>query len=477
MNGRAQAPATAVDAQAAGPRIPRLEDLLLPLLTGTLALLVYALTLAPDLTWAHFGGDGGELITAAATLGIPHPPGYPTYVLLGKLVSLLPLGSAAWRFNLFSAVCASTAAAFVTATARSSLAGRRYRDIAALAAGLTTAFTPLIWSQAVISEVYALNLAMLAIFLWSLLSARSPIASGLFLGLSVTTHLTSLLMVPLALLLTPRQGWTRLALGVLVGLLPLLALPLLARTESPVIWGDPRQLAGWWQLVSGRLYHANLALPQAGQVGSTVARVGDALLRQFAWAGWLLVVLGVAGRLLSRRVTIGLLVSALLYLAYAFLYRTDDAALYLLPVLLLLAPLLAAGLSKAGVWSLLLPAALLLVGFRAADLSGERTLRPLAETALDSAPPQALLLTAGDSSIFALWYFQHVEQMRQDVVLVDSNLLAFSWYRERLRAQYPRLLGLEGDDLRHFRAANGRVRLFCDVPPELKGPLICRSET
>ena len=66
--------------------------------------LVYLATLAPDITWAYQGTDGGDLITAAYTLGVPHPSGYPTYVLMGWLFSKLPVGTIAWRFNfLYSA--------------------------------------------------------------------------------------------------------------------------------------------------------------------------------------------------------------------------------------------------------------------------------------------------------------------------------------------------------------------------------------
>ena len=53
-------------------------------------------------------GDSGELVTAVYLLGIPHPTGYPLYVLLGKLWTLvLPLGSIAWRMSLFSAAAAA----------------------------------------------------------------------------------------------------------------------------------------------------------------------------------------------------------------------------------------------------------------------------------------------------------------------------------------------------------------------------------
>ena len=56
--------------------------------SGIIALGLYLLTIAPDLTWANASLDGVELVTASATLGIPHPPGYPTYVILGKAFSL-----------------------------------------------------------------------------------------------------------------------------------------------------------------------------------------------------------------------------------------------------------------------------------------------------------------------------------------------------------------------------------------------------
>lgn len=58
--------------------------------------ILYVRTLAPTVT----SEDSGELITAAYTLGIAHPPGYPLWCILGKLFSLIPLGNVAWRVNL-----------------------------------------------------------------------------------------------------------------------------------------------------------------------------------------------------------------------------------------------------------------------------------------------------------------------------------------------------------------------------------------
>ena len=66
---------------------------------------VYVKTLAPTVSFF----DSGELISAAYTLGVAHPPGYPLYVLLGWLFSKLPIGNIAYRINRMSAFFASIA--------------------------------------------------------------------------------------------------------------------------------------------------------------------------------------------------------------------------------------------------------------------------------------------------------------------------------------------------------------------------------
>ena len=90
------------------PALP-LSRYLAPFLTGTVLLGVYLARMAPGLSWAHGGVDGGDLIAAAATGGVAHPTGYPLFVGLGKLFSLLPIGSMAWRVNLASAIFAAIA--------------------------------------------------------------------------------------------------------------------------------------------------------------------------------------------------------------------------------------------------------------------------------------------------------------------------------------------------------------------------------
>ena len=117
------------------------------------ALVVYVATLAPGLSVEHYGYDGGDLIAAARSLGIPHPTGYPTYTLLAHLFTFLPVGTIAYRANLLSAVCAAASAGLLCRIAQVVLPTGRYALAISAATGLTLAFSSLLWSQAVITEV------------------------------------------------------------------------------------------------------------------------------------------------------------------------------------------------------------------------------------------------------------------------------------------------------------------------------------
>src|SRR5512132_2394324 len=136
-------------------------------LTALGVLALYVVTLAP--TTAMW--DASEYITAAYTLGIPHPPGNPLFVLLGRVASLLPIGDVAYRVNLLAAVCSALAAGIWFLVAERVLAqwitvrGRR-RTGSVLAAVLSaTAFT--VWNQSVVNEkVYTVSLAFFAVVSW-----------------------------------------------------------------------------------------------------------------------------------------------------------------------------------------------------------------------------------------------------------------------------------------------------------------------
>ncbi len=79
------------------------------LLILLISLTVYIVTLCPTV----YVGDSGELITACFHLGVPHPPGYPLYCILGKVFTLLPFANIACRVNLASALLAALSVSFL----------------------------------------------------------------------------------------------------------------------------------------------------------------------------------------------------------------------------------------------------------------------------------------------------------------------------------------------------------------------------
>lgn len=210
----------------------------------SLPLLVYYLTLAPDLTWAHGGADGGDLIVAAYTLGVSHPPGYPAYTLLAHLFTLLPWGSIAFRVNLLSAMGAAVAAGSIALTV-SALSTQEHKWsvlLGAAVAAWSLAFMPLLWSQAVIAEVYAVHAAFVALTIWLALRLNdnpttwAALILGLVWGIAFGFHQTSIFLLPI--IIWGLSGhiektkafrlWSGLSLGFTVALLQWLYIALRA---------------------------------------------------------------------------------------------------------------------------------------------------------------------------------------------------------------------------------------------------------
>ena len=124
--------------------------------------------------------DTGELQAVAPLLGTAHPTGFPTYVLLGWLASVVlqPFGEPAFRMNLFSALCLAVAAGVSVDLVRA-LTGWVALGIAA---GIALALTPIAWAIGTHAEAHSLHLALVAILLWLLVAwdarARDAVPPG-----------------------------------------------------------------------------------------------------------------------------------------------------------------------------------------------------------------------------------------------------------------------------------------------------------
>ena len=84
--------------------------------------------------------DDGFFILASYFMGVAHPPGYPLHSMLGKLFTLLPFGSVAYRVHLLSAAFGALSCAALWLCARTLVESRLAAGLAALALGLSPAF-------------------------------------------------------------------------------------------------------------------------------------------------------------------------------------------------------------------------------------------------------------------------------------------------------------------------------------------------
>jgi tetratricopeptide (TPR) repeat protein len=212
----------------------------------------YLSTLAPSIDYR----DSPEFIDTSFALGVSHPAGFPTYNLLVKAFTFLPLGSIALKVNLFSLVFASLTLVFLYLSANIFLeilfGSEKPKIIAGLFPVLLLAFSQPFWYHALVAEVYTLHSFFTCLIIYLLLSwklkedVRFLYAAAFFYGLSAGNHATVVFYLPAILLLF--FVWERKArfknllvvsLVFLIGFSVYLYLPIRSFTEPTIDWGNP----------------------------------------------------------------------------------------------------------------------------------------------------------------------------------------------------------------------------------------------
>ncbi|HEX2600503.1 MAG TPA: DUF2723 domain-containing protein [Gemmatimonadaceae bacterium] len=221
---------------------------------------LYLLTLAPSTAmW-----DTSEYIAAAYTLGLPHPPGNPFFVLIGRVFAVLPIApNVAMRINILAALCSAGAAGMWFLVTERVLVGwladRWQRVVGGAIAALlgATAFT--VWSQSVVNEkVYTISLLGLALVSWLTVrwcddpdgakADRLLVMIAYLSGLGYANHMAGFLAAPaVAVAIALRRPRTLLrwplllacAGALLLGMSPFLIQPLRAAHFPAINEGEP----------------------------------------------------------------------------------------------------------------------------------------------------------------------------------------------------------------------------------------------
>ncbi len=340
----------------------------LPVETILLFLLAFGIFLrglAPSV--ATIFDDSLEFPLVVHRLAIAHPTGYPLYILLGKLFSLLNPARVAFQLNLMSAFFGALAVAMVYRAGeallpRPTTARRAGAWLAALMFGLG----PVFFSQATLAEVYTLNAFFIAAMLWLALRKRWLALAFLF-GLSQTHHRTAILLAPaLAVYLIShyplhrRAGWRQLWADVppgkaVIALIAPLALYLYLPLRGAVGSLDgsyENTWAGFWRHIMGGGYGTAFLLDNPFGNERGFSFYAGLLQNEIGWWGLGLALVGIGG-LVWRRQWRALALTGVAFgtfLAFNLRYTVSDIEVFFIPVFLILALWAGVGLGEIFRW-------------------------------------------------------------------------------------------------------------------------------
>ncbi|NOY06811.1 MAG: DUF2723 domain-containing protein, partial [Chlorobi bacterium] len=329
------------------------------------------------------------------------------------------------------------------------------------------------WATALEVEVYPLHCFFLGLLLWSFTGIifkkghRRWWPFAFLLGLSFSNHMTTILFVlPAAIVFFMRYKFTRKTWKRLVstfpafaaGLLPYLYLPLRAASQPYMNWGNPQTLENFVWHVTGKQYRVWMfsGLETAGR---QLDHFLSSFPAEFGYIFFPLILIGVWKAFTSNRTGAWLLL--LLFgvtVFYSINYDIHDIDSYFLLAYIAAGAWIAYGLAAIVSWSgkkRMIPiaavvAALLFeigVNLGRVDQSNNYMVEDYTANMFKSFKRGALVFSfQWDYWVSASYVFQRVRKIRQDVTVIDKELLRRSWYLQHLDEYYPELMALVKDE-------------------------------
>jgi transmembrane protein TMEM260 (protein O-mannosyltransferase) len=411
-------------------------DLICAVAVGVLTLALFVATLQPDV-----GGpeDTPKFQFLGYVLGTGHPPGYPLYVMLSHVFVQLPIGTIAYRANLFSAVMAALSCALTYVIARQLGAGR----VAAVAAATALATGLSFWTNAVFAEVYSLAAVMVAATIVCLLKwgerggVRWLLAAVAAFSLALGNHLTIVGIAPAAILyvlvrdrrvLTPRVIALAIAIG-LLGVSQYGFIMLRTYQGAPFLESRATTVSELRDVIlAKRFARQRFAFTPSSLVTTQVPAVASAIRAELGLAGVALLIAGLAAGVARRSGPAWLVIGAALGSIAMILNISGDVGGFITPILPLLWALAACGIttvadllrgfSRVGVQlaatatalTLLIPAARLQANYAAADRNKDSTDARFMREVFRQLPERAGLVAENYLVVSLLEYFLLTEE-------------------------------------------------------------------
>ena len=428
---------------------------------------LYGFTASTRLTWANYGNDGGDFLAAILTGGIPHPTGYPAYMILGMLFQRIPFGDVYFRVVLLSFLPAALAAGFFVLWVNSFCNGFK---LPGMISGLVWGMSPLLWSQSVIIEVYGLQSLFTVLALWWVTLLFRPHKShplllvllALVFGAGLGNHLTIIFFLPACFAglvywgkQTGRINLVLIQVGaILLGGFVYLYLPIQARSFPPINWGNPQTIAGFVWEVTGNPYQSLVGSIAVSNVIDRIFAFAAILRQQVGIIG---LVLGIIGayqfHLVNLRMRWVCLWVFLSYLVFSIGYNTADSTAYLIPVILIFSGWIGFFIfsfkdlswKRVSIMPILLLVVMASLIIRTPGTINQinpqkgYTAAEFAEKALSQFPENAIVTTSSDLDSFPLWAYHFGYGLRKDVSIIVLPLTQFEWYQQTLTHTYPAL--------------------------------------
>lgn len=455
---------------------------LLPILLFVFTFVLYIHHLSKSV----FGGDVGDLVTAAAVGGVPHPPGYPLFTLLGFILTRFNFSTPAFMVGLISAFSSSLAILFFHLLVNHLTKNK----LITLLSSLILAFSYFFWFYAEIAEVFALNnLFVILLFYLAVIYGFSRENKILFLlsfilGLSLTNHHTIILIFPslIIIILKPllKVVFKNLkivlvsSLFFILGFSLYLYVPIASSFNPPVNWDRVKDLPSFLHLLLRKDYgtfNAGVfASPNFLQRLIILKVYFLDLITQLTPPVVIVSLLGglllfLKNRLLFISLFLGFVLSGPVFVAYAgfplfgsFFVGIYERFFITSSIILLLffsfgLIFIVKGASKIfskktfshlvlGVF-IVIPIFLFNYNFPKTNLHNVWIGDYLAYDFLSPLPKNTVLLLSGDTVLFNSWYLHYVLNVRPDAQVVNLNGLAGDAYLEKERRgfvkKYPKL--------------------------------------
>lgn len=414
--------------------------------------------------------DAGDLTASVFTLGIAHPPGYPVYVILGKIWTILvPFGNIGYRLNLFSAFTSSLCGIFIFLIVKKRLGSSLLGVISSFILFFSTAF----WRQSILAEIYSMNALFAVLLVYLLFSdtkATAVLLAAFLFGLGLGNHHTLVLLLPVIiyLLIIKRLGKTflhstfYLLPAFLLGFSVYLFLPVRAKQQPLNNWGNPQTISSFANVLMRTDYGTiKLSSRYSGAADTLTdsAKMFWRLLKN--QVGWLGIILTASGVFFSFRNKFGkTMLFFFLFTGPFFIFLSrlpnNEFSLAMLEPACVLPSVFIALIIGMGIGGLLniikgqilfsrilpplfliLPVFLFEQNFRQLNKRNNFLCYDYGKNLLRSIPTNSYLLMTADIPIFTINYLQNVEKRRRDVKVILSSFMP--WRIAEYKQKYPEI--------------------------------------